>query len=108
MIPKIPSTPLDGWISRQRVRCGKTNCKCSTGQHHHMASYLFFRKDGKLQKRYIRKKDVDEMLHFIRKRDERKRFEKELKERSMSHWRKLRDTLRTHRQELKKENVQPK
>src|SRR4051812_21772046 len=57
-IPKMPASITNGWISKQRVRCGKAACRCSRGNPH-TGYYFFTRVGGKLTKRYIRKADLE-------------------------------------------------
>jgi len=47
-----------GWLSAQRVRCGRPGCKCSRGELHGPYFYLFWREGRKLKKRYVRRADV--------------------------------------------------
>lgn len=43
---------LHGTLTVRRVRCGKTNCHCSTGAPH-QALFLTFRRQGRLHQLYI-------------------------------------------------------
>jgi hypothetical protein len=54
MLPKTVEQITNGGIYIQRVRCGKSNCKCARGTLH-TGHYFFTRLNGKLIKRYIRK-----------------------------------------------------
>ncbi len=60
--------PIDDMVSgvvvSQYVRCGKSNCRCASRRRedlHGPYHYHMDRFDGRLVKRYIRKKDVAEM-----------------------------------------------
>jgi hypothetical protein len=52
----LPKT-LPGVVCAQRVRCGKAGCRCTRGQGH-LAFYRFWREDGRLRKRYVRRADL--------------------------------------------------
>lgn len=58
MLPKTADDILNGGVYLQRVRCGKVNCHCANGEKH-SAYYFFTRIDGKLRKKYIRKKEFE-------------------------------------------------
>lgn len=53
-LPKM----LPGAVCRQRVRCGKPNCKCARGQLHGAYYYHFVRVGGRLRKRYLKPNEV--------------------------------------------------
>ncbi len=57
VLPKTAGEITNGGIYIQRVRCGKSNCKCARGATH-TAFYFFARRNGKLIKFYVRKADV--------------------------------------------------
>lgn len=57
-LPKIDLLP--GSVCLQRVRCGKSNCRCASG-HLHEAYYRFWREDGRLRKAYVRKRDLEQI-----------------------------------------------
>lgn len=57
MLPKTAEQIQNGGLYIQRVRCGKSNCKCARGESH-TAYYFFTRHNGKLIKFYVRKSDV--------------------------------------------------
>ena len=57
MLPKTTAEIPNGGLYLQRVRCGKTNCRCARGELH-TAFYFFTRHNGKLIKIYVRKAEV--------------------------------------------------
>lgn len=57
VLPKTASEIQNGGVYFQRIRCGKTSCKCARGDTH-TAFYFFTRRNGKLVKTYVRKADV--------------------------------------------------
>lgn len=58
VLPKTGDEIQNGGVYVQRVRCGKSNCKCARGETH-SAYYFFTRRNGKLIKTYVRKADVE-------------------------------------------------
>lgn len=58
VLPKTASEIQNGGLYRQRVRCGKSTCKCARGETH-TAFYFFARRNGKLVKIYVRKSEVE-------------------------------------------------
>lgn len=52
----LPKT-LPGVVCAQRVRCGRPNCRCATGQGH-LAYYRFWRENGRLRKCYVRRAEL--------------------------------------------------
>jgi hypothetical protein len=49
---------LNGHIQKRRVRCGKPNCKCVSGELH-TAFYHVWHADGRRYQRYVRKSQVN-------------------------------------------------
>lgn len=64
MLPKTAAQIANGGIYEQRVRCGKSNCKCSQGSFH-LAFYFFTRWNRKLIKFYVRKADLIEFSSLV-------------------------------------------
>ena len=62
VLPKTANEIQNGGVYSQSLRCGKRNCKCSSGDTH-TGYYFFTRRNGKLTKFYIRK---DELVGFSR------------------------------------------
>jgi hypothetical protein len=57
VLPKMVGEIQNGGVYSQRVRCGKSNCKCARGESH-TAYYFFTRCRGKPVKFYVRKAEV--------------------------------------------------
>ena len=58
-LPKILAMARhNGSLQQQWVRCGKTNCRCASGQLHGPYVYFFMSMSGHLTKSYVRRKDV--------------------------------------------------
>ncbi len=92
-LPKTIGEITTGGVYLQRVRCGKSNCKCARGDTH-TAYYFFASRDGKLTKTYIRKSQVKAFSRLVdRAAAERKRQRRTDK----SGW----DSLRQLRQSLR-------
>ncbi len=64
MLPKTVEEIQNGGIYLQRVRCGKTNCKCARGETH-SAFYFYARHNGKPIKTYIRKAEVEQFSTLV-------------------------------------------
>lgn len=64
VLPKTASEITNGGIYSQRVRCGKSNCKCANGEHH-TGYYFFTRRRGKLVKLYVRKAEVEAFSKIV-------------------------------------------
>lgn len=70
-LPKILRyVALGGTLQKQRVRCGKTNCKCARGERHE-AFYLFYSRRGRQLKFYVRRGDVPKVRAFVEARKRR-------------------------------------
>ncbi len=63
MLPKTPeeSEELSGSVCTQRVRCGRSNCHCTSGGAalHGPYFYHFWREGGRLKKRYLKPDQVE-------------------------------------------------
>jgi len=64
VLPKTADEIANGGVYVQRVRCGKSNCKCARGEHH-TALYYFTRRRGKLVKLYIRKAEAEDFSAMV-------------------------------------------
>jgi hypothetical protein len=64
MLPKTAVEILNGGIYRQRIRCGKRNCRCANGERH-IGYYFFTRSNGKLRKKYIRKDQLENFTKIV-------------------------------------------
>jgi hypothetical protein len=102
LLPKIDVSYSNGGIYLQRVRCGKSNCKCARGETH-TAYYYFARVNGKLRKTYVRKADLEELSELVDEakfnRDRRRTVLKEANESV----RETRRYLRENKDELEKQ-----
>lgn len=87
MLPKTAS----GAICTQMVRCNHPGCKCmKLGERHGPYYYFFWREEGKLRKKYVRKQVLPQMEVECA---ERRRARRELRE-SKQTWRALLGQLR--------------
>jgi len=64
VLPKTAGEIANGGVYAQRVRCGKSNCKCAGGELH-TAFYFFTRRCGKLIKFYVRKAEIKEFTEIV-------------------------------------------
>jgi hypothetical protein len=70
-LPKILRyVALGGTLQRQRVRCGKSNCKCARGELH-IGFYVFYSQRGVQRKFYVRRDDVAKVRAFVEARKRR-------------------------------------
>ena len=51
-----------------RVRCGKPNCRCATGDGHGPYAFLLWREGGVQRRRYVRRADVAAVRAVIERR----------------------------------------
>lgn len=65
VLPKTAAEITNGGLYLQRVRCGKTNCKCARGEKH-SAFYFYTRRNGKLIKTYVRKSDMEAFSELVK------------------------------------------
>ncbi len=81
---------LHGAICIAWKRCGKSNCRCASGQQHGPYHYLMWRENGRLFRHYLPACRVDLARAAC---DERKRFQGELKD-GMERIRSMREQVR--------------
>lgn len=65
VLPKIAYEISNGGVYLQRIRCGKSNCKCAHGATH-TAHYFFTRRNGKLVKIYVPKRYVESFSKLVK------------------------------------------
>ena len=68
----------------QWVKCGRSNCRCATGQGH-IAHYQFWREGGRLCKQYVRAAD----LAAVRSAYEARRQDRQELAAAWEQWRQL-------------------
>lgn len=73
MLPKTAREIVNGGVYLQRVRCGKQNCRCASGELH-SAFYFFTRQQGKLTKFYIRKSELKHFRWLINQASEERKL----------------------------------
>jgi hypothetical protein len=44
-----------GYIAKEKVKCGKSNCKCTSGEKHGPYLYHYYRSDGGMKSKYVGK-----------------------------------------------------
>jgi hypothetical protein len=97
-LPKNQSAIANGGVYRQRVRCGKLNCRCSRGpDYYHPAYYHLTRVSGKLVKRYVPRSEVADLQRAIEAARAAGAAERRARRASLEHFRGLRDRIREHR-----------
>ncbi len=72
MLPKMVEEIENGGVYAQKVRCGKSNCRCAAGELH-QAHYFIRRINGRQRKTHIPKADVERLTYLAwRARKDRK------------------------------------
>lgn len=106
MLPKTSLMISNGGVYLQRVRCGKSNCKCARGETHE-AHYFFSRVNGKLTKTHICKAELEQFIEIVNEakiyRETARQVIKEANEsirRVCSHLRENKDQLEKQKQEF--------
>lgn len=70
---------LSGVIIKEFVKCGKVNCWCASKEGGHGEySYLYWREDGILRKRYIPSIEATKIAHTIKQAKTEDKFEKSI------------------------------
>jgi hypothetical protein len=89
-LPKM----IPGAVCAQSVRCGKKNCRCQSGDLHGPYFYYFFRKGGKLIKRYVRKTDVWRVRDACARYQDVERQRRNVMRAHLRQWTSFREELR--------------
>ena len=72
MLPKTFEEVENGGLYQQSIRCGKSNCRCASGDLHQGYFYFIRRIDGRLRKTYVPKSQAENIATLIREaRNER-------------------------------------
>jgi hypothetical protein len=77
-----------------RVRCGKPNCRCATGEGHGPYHFLLWRQSGKQRRRYVRQSEVEAVRTVIERRQRHDRETRRLVAESLADWRGLKRWLK--------------
>ena len=99
-LPKTIAEITNGGIYVQRVRCGKSNCKCSRGELH-TAHYFFTRRNGRLIKIYVRKADVAAFTDLVNQATLKRQRQRQSTKILNKLLRELRDTTRQYEELIK-------
>jgi hypothetical protein len=65
-LPKTPAEILNGGVYQQLVRCGKSNCRCASGDLHKGYYYYIRRVNGRQRKTYVPKQEVQAVSKLVR------------------------------------------
>ncbi len=72
-LPKILHiASRNGSLQAQRVKCGRSNCRCARGQLHEGYHYLFLWSQEGVMKFYVRREDVPMVRTVIAERRRRR------------------------------------
>lgn len=100
VLPKTEGEIQNGGLYLQRVRCGKSNCKCGRGETH-AAYYFFTRRGGKLIKTYVRKSEVETFAEIINRANAERAQRRESSHSSRQLLKRLRESIREYEQMAK-------
>ena len=84
---------LNGGVYAQKVRCGKSNCRCARDEPH-IAYYFFSRWRGKLTKTYIRKAELEQFLAIVSQAAEERNHRQQMRKADLELLKRLRQNLR--------------
>ena len=74
-----PATGLPGVVLAEKKRCGKANCRCTSGEDadlHGPYFYRYWREQGRLRKAYVPQGKVESTREACQRRQERERAER--------------------------------
>jgi hypothetical protein len=89
----LPQT-LSGVVLEQYKRCGRRNCRCSSGALHGPYFYRYWRQDGHLRKAYVPRNEVEAVRSQCRARQEEQREQRRFEREAMEYLRRVRTFLR--------------
>lgn len=95
VLPKTTDEIQNGGLYLQRVRCGKSNCKCVRGETH-SAYYFFTRSSGKLIKTYVRKSEVEAFTEIANRAAVERAQRQQSAQSSRSLLKRLRESVREY------------
>jgi hypothetical protein len=93
-LPKTAAEISNGGLYQQAVRCGKTNCRCASGDLHKGYYYFIGRVNGRQRKTYVPKQEVEAISKLAHEARDARQAEKRLHVGN----RNLISTFRTHLQ----------
>lgn len=65
MLPKTAIEIQNGGVYKQKVRCGKDNCRCATGRLH-TGFYFITRVEGRQRKIYVPRSQLKQMRRLVK------------------------------------------
>src|SRR5471030_3248551 len=94
VLPKTAAEIVNGGLYLQAVRCGKSGCRCASGELHTGYHYFFTRVNGKLHKYYVPKDAIDSFSELVNKATAQRRSEIRNYQQSRHLLKKMRATVR--------------
>lgn len=76
-LPKTSAEIANGGLYRQAVRCGKSNCRCASGDLHEGYYYFIRRVEGRLRKTYVPKREVNQVMLLVQQARQTRQVERE-------------------------------
>lgn len=101
--PLCDAAPSALSLCVQYRRCGKPGCRCAAGGDELHGPYycLFYRENGRLRKRYVRKDEVEEVRAAVEALRSVRRAEREREEGHKQIWRSMKQNLRRIEEQTK-------
>ena len=96
VLPKTAAEISNGGLYQQAVRCGKSGCRCASGDLHQGYYYFIRRINGRLRKTYIPKPQVALVGRLVEEARRRRKVERETTRTSRQLISELREILREH------------
>ena len=93
-LDKILPVTLPGAVCVQWRTCGKTGCRCTSGQKHGPYYYRCWRAGGKLNMQYIKRAEVAAVQAACKQRQMKERELRQTLQQSNAEWKRLRAALR--------------
>ncbi len=96
MLPKTAAEINNGGLYHQSVRCGKSNCRCASGDLHQGYFYFIRKVNGRQRKTYVPKNEVGQLSALIHRSRTDRRNQRLMSVRAREILLELREQLRAH------------
>jgi hypothetical protein len=86
--------PLPGYLLAQKIKCGRPNCKCASGELHGPYFYYVWRVGTRQYKEYVKRSDVAAFRAGIQEHRRRMAEIRAFNQQAKNDWRNLKEKLR--------------
>jgi len=86
--------PLPGYLLAQKIKCGRSNCKCANGELHGPYFYYVWRVGSRQYKEYVKRSDVAAFRAGIQEHRRRMAEIRAFNQQAKNDWRNLKEKLR--------------